>query len=94
MRKSFVEIENQRLVLAALKKTDERASLIIRLFNPTGENLRSGVKCSIPLVSAHYLKLTDERISEIVVLNSSFEIEVGKGQIRTIEIVLPFQKLK
>lgn len=80
---SFVEID-KRLVLSAMKKAEDRHSIILRVYNPHDEEVVSQIKLAKYPKEAYYTNLNEARIDKV---NLKEQITVGKQKIVTIELV-------
>ncbi len=85
---SFVEINPTEIVLSALKRCEKRESLVLRLYNPTSEEITGLVKCGLPVKEAWLTNMNEERRDQLTVNNDSVEISFGHKKIVTVEIVL------
>lgn len=84
---SFFSIEPENLVLSAFKKSEDRDSYIMRLFNPTGKKIRGGIKFAVELKEAYLTNLNEERARKLQVeKNNRIGIEAGSNKIITIEL--------
>ena len=80
---SFLELD-KRLVMSAMKKAEDRESVILRIYNPTEEAVTSVIKLAKQPKASYYTNLNEERL-EAVELGKA--ISVGKQKIVTIELV-------
>jgi len=83
---SFFEIKPANLVLSALKKCEERNSLILRLFNPTDRPVRGKITCYKPIKTARLTNLNEERQKTLNPQGNSLNLTVGKKKIVTVEL--------
>ena len=86
---SFYRVDCQAggLVLSALKRADDRASVVVRVFNPGDDEARGTLRADAPIVEAFAVNLLEERQSPIAVANGTVAIRLKPHQIQTIEIV-------
>jgi len=86
-QKSFLEIGNPILRFSALKKSEDRDTFIVRLYNPTDEIQKGSLKFNVPLVNAWLTNLNEEREKEIVLNEkNSVPLIVDHHKIVSIEI--------
>jgi len=83
---SSVSISNYNLVLSALKRSEKGDGLILRVFNPTGEELKATVTTGFILQSIWECNLAEVRQNELKATKQSFDIVCGSGKIMTYEI--------
>ncbi len=87
-KKSFLAISDGRLVLAAVKKAEDRDSLVVRLFNPTTEKIETDITVGFPAAKANIVKLTEEPAQKLDLKKGRVHLTVGKGQILSVEFAL------
>jgi alpha-mannosidase len=89
LTRSFLRIDRRSgdVVLSALKQADDRASVIVRLFNPGDEETRVSVSPGITIAQAFAVNLLEERQQELAIENGAVALRLGPKQIQTIEIV-------
>jgi mannosylglycerate hydrolase len=83
---SFFEIASDALVLSSFKKAEDRASYIVRLYNPTEQCIHSHVMLLATIKKAYLTNLNEERLSELNVQGSMIPVSVEKCKIITVEI--------
>ncbi|VGO12834.1 Mannosylglycerate hydrolase [Pontiella desulfatans] len=83
---SHYAIDNDALVLSSITKTHGRNSLMLRLFNPTGETQEGTVKFGLPVSKAWKNNLIETRGEELELLDGAVALSVPKGRIVTIEV--------
>lgn len=88
LAQSLVAIADSRLVLSAVKKAEARASVLVRLFNPTGEALSSVIATGFGARRAHLVTMAETRLAELPLRDGRVEATVGRGQILTVEFEL------
>jgi len=89
LHKSFCEISNPHMVLSALKESEDRQSVILRLYNTTSETQRGEFSLGFNVKSAWRCNLNEERVDEIPVIeNSRIMFEADKGEIVTVEVIV------
>lgn len=80
---SMYRICDSRLILSALKKAEDRDTVIIRVFNPTDEEVESKLEFMVEPKAVYYTNLNEERAEKIDV---SQPVCIGKHKIATIEL--------
>lgn len=80
---SMYRICDDRLVMSAFKKAEDRDTAVIRVFNPTDETVSSKFEFMSEPKAAYRTNLNEEREEEIDI---SRPISVGKHKIVTIEL--------
>lgn len=83
---SFVEIKDSNLVLSAVKKAEDRNSLLVRFFNPTKKDIETQINVGFDFKAAYQIKLSEEREQELKISKRSIKVKAGKGEIVTVEI--------
>jgi 2-O-(6-phospho-alpha-D-mannosyl)-D-glycerate hydrolase len=86
--RSFFSIDREAggVVLSALKHAEDRANVVVRLFNPGDDEARATLRADAPIAEAFSLNLLEERQSPIAVANGAVAIRLKPHQIQTIEI--------
>jgi len=75
------------VVVSALKKTDDRESLVLRLFNPGAEAVKVSVQCALPLSRAFAVDFLERTQQELPVTRGQAVLALPAGRIQTIELV-------
>jgi len=87
--RSFFAIEPSSLILSALKKSENRGTVILRFFNPTLSTIKGRVYCLWPIKKSWETNLSEERQRELELKDKhSFIITAGAKKIITLEIML------
>jgi mannosylglycerate hydrolase len=85
---SFLEVQPANLLVSACKQAEDRESMIIRLFNPTGKTIEGHVNLPKAAQAAYIVNLNEERSSELKFTNPQLiELPVGPNKISTVEVV-------
>jgi 2-O-(6-phospho-alpha-D-mannosyl)-D-glycerate hydrolase len=84
---SFLEIAPQGIVPSALKKCDERDTLILRLFNPTSKDIAGRITCGRPVKEAWRTNLNEERREPLTVKDGEVRVPFRHKEIVTVELV-------
>lgn len=84
---SLFSIESDDLVLSALKKSEDRQSYILRLFNPTDETVDTEISFFKEIRRACMTNLNEERIGDLKIeKDRKVRISAGQNKIITIEL--------
>ncbi|MDD3402071.1 MAG: glycoside hydrolase family 38 C-terminal domain-containing protein [Hespellia sp.] len=88
---SFLRIEDRNLQLSAWKKCEDRESLILRVYNPTGQAIRTEISVTVPgmaPVQVYLCNMNEERMEDTVTQTADGWIaEAESNEIQTYEIV-------
>lgn len=76
------------IVLSALKQTEDRSSVIVRLFNPNDEAVAATLALEAPTTQAFAVNFLEERQDKMPFANAAVAFPVAPRQIRTIELAL------
>ena len=79
---SFIEVENKKLIISALKKAEDRDSVILRVYNPTEETVSSKIKLYKKPEKCYIVNLNEERLGEFDI---NAEAVIEKQKIFTVE---------
>lgn len=79
---SLYKIESKDLVLSAFKKAEDRDTLIMRIFNPTDEEVYSMITFAKEPTKAYFTTMNEEREIEFDIKNP---VKFGKHKIVTME---------
>ena len=83
----FLEVESKEVAVSALKRCETRDSLVVRIYNPTPNDVVATVKCGLPVKEAWQTNMNEERRDQLAVDNQSISVELTHKKIATIEIV-------
>ena len=87
----FLKVSDRNLQVSAFKKAEDRDSLILRVYNPTGQPVRAKVEINVPgaeVRQAVVCDMNEESTAEAqTVENGCFEASVAVNEIRTFELV-------
>lgn len=87
VEKSFIEVKGDNLILSAVKKADDRDSIIIRLYNPTEADIQGFLSVGLKYRQAFLINLNEERIDEIP-YSDEILIDAARGKIVSIELAV------
>lgn len=79
---SFIEID-KNLVMSSLKKAEDRNTIILRVYNPTDEEIVSNIKLMKQPKNAYITNMNEERQNELDITKS---VSIAKQKIITIEL--------
>jgi alpha-mannosidase len=74
-------------VVSALKKTDDRESLLLRLFNPGAADAHVHVRCALPIARAFAVDFLERSQQEVPVAEGQVALTLPGGRIQTLEVV-------
>jgi alpha-mannosidase len=74
-------------VVSALKKTDDRESLLLRIFNPGTEEVHVRVQCALPVARAFAVDFLERTQQEIAVTGGQVALALPGGRIQALELV-------
>jgi Glycosyl hydrolases family 38 C-terminal beta sandwich domain/Glycosyl hydrolases family 38 C-terminal domain len=88
-RRSFLRVEGEgaAAVLSALKKADDRTSVIVRLFNPGAEDAQASIGVDGQVTRAFAVNFLEERQQELAVESGAVRVDLKPHQIQTFELV-------
>lgn len=87
--RGFLSIEPDSLVLSALKKSEDRATLIVRFFNPGTSTVKGKIRSFRDIKSAWETNLNEERRKELrIVHRNTISLMVKPKKIMTLELLL------
>ncbi len=83
---SHYTVDNDMLVLSSVKKAEDRDSMVVRLYNPTGETQEGSITFGLPVSKAWKNNLNEVRGEELPLVDGAVSLSVPKGKIITIEV--------
>ncbi|MFQ5721408.1 MAG: glycoside hydrolase family 38 C-terminal domain-containing protein, partial [Candidatus Aminicenantales bacterium] len=84
---SFFKATPSNIILASIKKAEDRKSLILRLYEAEGRATRSVIELSQKPKALYELDLMENRLHSLPFKNKDFSLEFGQSEIKTIELV-------
>ena len=83
---SFISTDNEKIVLAAIKKAEDKDGIIIRLWNKSDEDTTADIKISLPVTKAELVKMNEEKLSDISLTNGKISVKITRNKILTIRL--------
>jgi len=84
---SFFRASPSNIVLAAIKKAEDRESLVLRLYESEGEETEALIEFFRKPKKIYELDLMENRLNSMPFGKNSLSLKFGKSEIKTIEIV-------
>jgi alpha-mannosidase len=84
---SFFRASPSNIVLSAIKKAEDRESLILRLYESEGEETEALVEFFRKPKKIYELDLMENRLDSVPFGKNSLSLKFGKSEIKTIELV-------
>jgi mannosylglycerate hydrolase len=85
--KGFVQIIPDSLILSAIKKSEERDSIIVRFYNPYSCHVDSVIKLGMEATEAYRLKLDEGRVEKLEVVDGCICMSVRANEVVSVEVV-------
>lgn len=82
----LLEVTGPTVAVSAIKKHEERDTLIVRLFNTGDEPTRATLRLGRPIAGAWQCALLEDRLNDVPFEDSSVEVPLSPHEIRTVEI--------
>jgi mannosylglycerate hydrolase len=86
VHKSFLELGGQNLVLSCLKKAEQRNAVIVRMYNPTNQDVTGVLKVGFDFKEAVLVNLNEEQTGALERNENSVTLNCGRGKIVTVEL--------
>lgn len=84
---SFFKASPSNIILATVKKAEDRESLILRLYEAEGKATKALIELFRKPKKVYELDLMENRLHSLTFNENSFHLEFGKSEIKTIELV-------
>ncbi len=84
---ALFDINSDYIILSALKKAEDRDSIIVRFYNISDESEDFKLKSEREIKESYIVNMNEERKEKINLTNSSFQDTFLKKQIKTYELV-------
>jgi mannosylglycerate hydrolase len=88
LEKSFVSLAGKNLVLSSIKKSEDRETIIIRLYNPSEEDTTGELSIGFDLSEAYLINMNEERLKPLMVSSGIINFKAGHGKVISIELVM------
>jgi alpha-mannosidase len=90
---SFLKIDNYNIVIDALKKAEDKDSIILRFHNPTNKKQNVTISADFfKIKNAYYVNFLEERKGKIPIgQKNKIKLTVEKKKIVTIEFIMKSQ---
>lgn len=82
----LVGTSSRATCVSAVKKHESRDSLVVRLYNTTGEKARETLSFGRPVQAAWRVSLLEERVCEMTPDGSALDLELRPHEIATVEV--------
>ena len=79
----FTVSDDKRIMISAIKQSEDKSGTIVRLFNTTGETVKFDVNMMLPVTSVSEVKLNEKFVKDIDVVDGKFSAEMGPHKIMT-----------
>jgi mannosylglycerate hydrolase len=83
---SLFAVESDRLILSGVKKSEDRDSVVVRVFNPSNETVQGTLRVGAGFDAAYELNINEERLNEISAKGQTVEVVAEAGKIVTLEL--------
>lgn len=83
---SLYAIDNDAVVLSALKKAEDEDAVVLRAFNPTSTDQKAVLHIGFPVKSACVATLNEADIEPIDLIDNCIHLSLSKGKIITIKL--------
>lgn len=84
----FIQIKPDALVMTAMKKSEDRDSVIIRIYNPTGKKVKGEIDFAFDLKEARLVNLDESPKEEIPVKDGHLvKVDVRSKEIVSVEVL-------
>ena len=84
--RSFASVDDGNLVLDTIKKAEDSADIILRLYECHGARGTARVTCDLPFKKAVYCNILEEESSEAIVKNGTIEVPYGPYKIISLKL--------
>jgi len=84
---SFFGAEPSHIVLAAVKKAEDRDSLVLRLYEAEGTAARARLRFFRAPKEAHLVDLMENRLGRLPLEGAALELDFGRSEIKSVELV-------
>ncbi len=84
---SFINTDRKNVIIEAVKKAEDRDSLIVRMYDAENIKTEAAVQCAFPIKEAYLCDMMENRISELDISNNGISLPVSNFEIITVELV-------
>jgi len=84
---SLLSVEPAAVALSALKRAEDRETLVARIYNPTGEDVTAALTAYKPIASAALLNLNEEPQEALSPKGNKLSLPLKAKKIATVELV-------
>jgi alpha-mannosidase len=84
---SFFGAEPSNVILAAVKKAEDRETVVLRLYEAEGTPVRALLRFFRPPREAHLLDLMENRLKRLPLAGAGLELDFGRSEIKSVEVV-------
>lgn len=84
----FLKVAGEGVILSALKKSNDREGIVIRVFNAFGEASEASLSFGMPVAAAYRMNLNEEILEEIAPKGHRLEFALGASAIETVLVKL------
>jgi alpha-mannosidase len=86
-KQALLSVEPECVLPSAVKMSEERDTVMIRLVNPSREEVQAAIKTGPSLKEVHILDMLENRQKKVTSKRTGVEIPMKPGQILTLELV-------
>ena len=88
MTAGIIEVASRKIGVSCLKKAQDRDSVVLRLYNPTGKDVTTTVSSLVPIREVHRITLDEHRIEALKVgKDGRIDVSLAAKAIVTLELV-------
>lgn len=84
----WLKIDGMNVVLSAVKKSEDGAALVIRVYNPSEQATQAKIRLPVNVRAVHTADLEENPLESLPVSGSSFSVDIGAKKIVTLRINL------
>lgn len=87
LERSFLSITPERLQLSALKESEDRSGIIVRVSNPVGSEVEGTIHVEMPIQQAFLVKLNEEIIQPLDIKNEhDVHVKIKPYEIKSLKL--------
>jgi len=83
---SFITVDNDKIVLAAIKCSEDKTGYIVRFWNKSDEDVKANIKINLPVTSAKLVKMNEEEISSTNINDGKMSVNITGHKIITLKV--------